>query len=258
MPLSLNHLEKDKIVCIKTSIFLVNGYVFRYKKENSLDCQIHKDLSSLRSDGTPNHDNCKAWCNSRYGCGAFAVYRGTCYFKTNSCYKTYTSSTAVLYLKFGNYLSHLKNMLFCSLWLNILPSDMWSAQSFLKFIITSHMLKLIFNLQHNTDMWSMRTLTVMALVTFVVLLHMEMLTTAWRSVIKLQTVNILPIGVMYASLRIQIALRGEGSLADQIFTQDLVPWIKIYWWIFYIACKVNPEHSFEINIKEQYVFMAPL
>ena len=79
------------------------------------------------------------------------------------------------------------------------------------------------------DMWSMRTLTVMALVTFVVLLQMEMLTTAWRSVMKLQTVNILPIGVMYASLRMQIALRGEGSLVDQIFTQDLVPWIKIYW-----------------------------
>ena len=106
MPLSLNHLEKDKIVCIIIYIFLVNGYEFRYKKENNLDCQVYQDLHSLRSDGTASHDNCKAWCNSRYGCGAFALYRGTCYFKTYSCYQTYTSSsTAVLYLKFGNYLS---------------------------------------------------------------------------------------------------------------------------------------------------------
>ena len=106
MPLSLNHLEKDKIVCIKIYIFLVNGYVFRYKKENSLDCLIRKDLSSLRSDGTASHDNCKAWCNGRYDCGAFTVYRGTCYFKPNSCDENYAFPTEpVLYLKFGNYLS---------------------------------------------------------------------------------------------------------------------------------------------------------
>ena len=56
-----------------------------FQKLDKSDCNVNNDIHSLERDDSPNYDNCQEWCINNGDCGAFAVYRGTCYFKDRSC-----------------------------------------------------------------------------------------------------------------------------------------------------------------------------
>ena len=106
---SLNNLEKIKSHVSKFNLFLVFRYQYAYNTIHDRDCLTYKDLHSMKSDGTPGHENCKAWCNQRYHCQGFALHRGRCYLKSDKCRNDYRIKVGVdLVLKYGNYLSHLK------------------------------------------------------------------------------------------------------------------------------------------------------
>ena len=51
------------------------------------NCLGNNSLHSIESDGTPYHENCKDWCDIMNYCGAFAVFRKTCYFKKYDCFE---------------------------------------------------------------------------------------------------------------------------------------------------------------------------
>ena len=83
-------------------LFYFYAVQFEYKKLTKNDCLVYKDLHSMRSGGTPDHNNCMEWCNNNSSCAAFVVYYSTCYFKNYSRENDIRkASRSDLYLKQG-------------------------------------------------------------------------------------------------------------------------------------------------------------
>ena len=76
---------------------------WRYVSKTNVDCMVDGDIFSLRSDFT-KHENCFNWCNQMESCGAFTLYRDTCYFKNLTCSNKLVAAevTELLYMKQGS------------------------------------------------------------------------------------------------------------------------------------------------------------
>ena len=100
-----NHKKKKNLINSSfPNVNLFSVVQYEYIKHEDSNCLFGNDLDSLRTDGTPDHDNCKEWCNNNANCQAFAVSeQNSCFFKSYECGNDIQRGRAVLYTKIGNW-----------------------------------------------------------------------------------------------------------------------------------------------------------
>ena len=74
---------------------------FGYKKYGNGDC-VGGFFYSIDSDGTPENNNCREWCNNNSSCLSFGVWHGICFFKNIGCGNNVKlGGNVILYIKQG-------------------------------------------------------------------------------------------------------------------------------------------------------------